>query len=179
MRSVLWVGCIGFVACTGPGNTKQVSSYPSAAAMLDSLVPVLENSRDTFYQNLHYHEEKPVTQPIKTPVNWKEVLEVFYTLDISKPALQGQYQQVKSTEGETLWNTFTTNKENLPVKVFAIQRDSLGYCQFTGQIRKDNLISGHEVSLRADLRNQDFSYEGRRWTLWSKDTVPFGVRVFK
>jgi hypothetical protein len=179
MRTAFWVGCFIFTACTGPNNPVQVSTYPSATALLDAVLPSLEMSKDTFYQNLYYHGEKPITQPMDTPVKWKEVLEVFYTLDISKPALQDLYQVEETTKDSVRWMHYTTKEEKLPVKSFSLHLDSLGCVAFTGKIRKENLISGHEVNLSAHLRNMDFAYEGRRWTLWSTDTVPFGVRVFK
>lgn len=154
-----------------------LDKYPSIARILDSVSIQYASLDQPMFLFLSYNGQKAEPETLSQPVDWKKTLDLFYDLDISKPAFAGSYEVKESPTGEGLSSHYFDKTGKNPVRWFSLVNDKIGPLRASGEIFRSNPMYEHRHQMEMDFRNIVFRLNGTRIIRWPSDTVSYEMLI--
>lgn len=146
-----------FFQCAPKGNEVQYpATHFDVRQLLENQIHMLDSLRPTLLKELRFQKD---TNTIQTKdVDWQSELEMFFELDINKPALAPLYD---STSGEALVYRLKESTNKADVKELKILRDSMGnLMRVGGSIVRNNYLFRTERKLLLEFDPQSKRLDG-------------------
>jgi hypothetical protein len=187
VRNNSWLGILLLLAACGPGEDATVRPIPinrkpiyfDVKGFLDSQVVFLNRRQPIVEKQVRLRDGKVETTCV-AKTDWSKELQIFYQMDINKPALRGAYD-VKNVNQPAATADLYQRKAGVKAAVRELLvASAINYpATINATVIQDNSLfySEKKLSLRADAQGiKSYSVEGVQ-KLVMFDTVRYSVRT--
>ena len=187
MRKNGWLSVLLVLAACGPGEDATVRPVPTnrklnyfdVKGFLDSQVALLNRQQPAVEKQVRLRNGKLETTRV-TETDWSKELQIFYQMDINKPALRGAYAVEPVNQPNSSGTTYQKKPAvEASVRELTITKAATRPESITATIIQDNPLfySEKKLQLQADSKGlRSYSVEGIQ-KLVMFDTVRYTVRT--